>query len=149
MSNRIEKKVQLNAPIGQVWQALTDSHEFGKWFGVKLEQPFTAGQACNGHLTVPGYEHLTMTMMVTALQPQTYFAYTWHPYAVDSQVDYSQEPPTLVEFKLTELGNTTELIISETGFAELPAARREEAFAMNERGWNQQITNLQKYLTGV
>jgi uncharacterized protein YndB with AHSA1/START domain len=32
MNNRIEKRIQLNAPVSRVWRALTDYREFGQWF---------------------------------------------------------------------------------------------------------------------
>jgi putative transposase len=38
--DRIEKQILLRAPLARVWQALTDSTEFGAWFGVKLDGPF-------------------------------------------------------------------------------------------------------------
>ncbi|MBT6482786.1 MAG: vanillate O-demethylase oxidoreductase VanB, partial [Gammaproteobacteria bacterium] len=34
MEDKIEKNVDLNAPIERVWQALTDHREFGEWFRV-------------------------------------------------------------------------------------------------------------------
>ena len=40
MSDRIEKTIELKAPVSRVWKALTDHHEFGKWFKVRLEGPF-------------------------------------------------------------------------------------------------------------
>ena len=40
MSDRIEKSIELNAPIERVWHALTDHNEFGEWFRVKLDGPF-------------------------------------------------------------------------------------------------------------
>jgi uncharacterized protein YndB with AHSA1/START domain len=32
MSDKIEKSVDLNAPVARVWKALTDHEEFGRWF---------------------------------------------------------------------------------------------------------------------
>ncbi len=58
MNDRIEKQVELKAPISRVWQALTDYVQFGEWFRVKLEGPFVPGQSSTGHVTYPGYEHL-------------------------------------------------------------------------------------------
>jgi len=44
-TDRIEKRIELKAPLDRVWRALTDSREFGEWFRVKLEGPFVPGQA--------------------------------------------------------------------------------------------------------
>ena len=88
-TDRIEKSIELNAPLAKVWQALTDYREFGKWFKVDLESPFVPGQPTRGKLTYPGYEHLTMEVVVQTVEPQRLFSYSWHPYAVDPKVDYS------------------------------------------------------------
>ena len=42
-TDRIEKKILLRAPLERVWQALTDSTEFGTWFGIRFSGPFKAG----------------------------------------------------------------------------------------------------------
>jgi len=44
MSDRIEKAIELKAPVSRVWRALTDHREFGAWFRAELEGPFVAGQ---------------------------------------------------------------------------------------------------------
>ena len=41
MDNRIEKRVELKAPVSRVWRALTDYREFGEWFRVRLESPLS------------------------------------------------------------------------------------------------------------
>ncbi|HJU33110.1 MAG TPA: vanillate O-demethylase oxidoreductase VanB, partial [Hyphomicrobiaceae bacterium] len=54
MSDRIEKTIELNAPVSRVWRALIDYREFGTWFRVDLDGPFVPGQASRGHITYPG-----------------------------------------------------------------------------------------------
>lgn len=36
-TDRIEKKVLLRAPLKRIWRALSDSIEFGFWFGMKFD----------------------------------------------------------------------------------------------------------------
>ncbi len=141
-TDRIEKQVLLRASRARVWRALTNSDEFGAWFRVKLEGPFVEGAATRGHITHPGYEHLTMVMDIARIEPERLFAYRWHPYAVDTKVDYSSETPTLVEFRLEDAEGGTRLTIVESGFDALPAGRRDEALRMNEGGWTQQTQNI-------
>ena len=69
---------------------------------MQLESPFVVGQPAAGQITVPNYEHIRMEVVVQRMEPEKLFSYTWHPYALDPEVDYSQEPPTLVEFTLEE-----------------------------------------------
>lgn len=145
-TDRIEKQIELKAPRARVWRALTDYREFSRWFGVNLESPFVAGQTSRGNITIPGYEHIRMEVTVQKIEPENSFSYTWHPYAIDPGVDYSQEPLTLVEFHLEESGIGTLLRVVESGFDAIPAARREEAFRMNDGGWAQQLLDIQEYV---
>lgn len=146
MSDRIEKTLDLNAPIGRVWRALSDYREFGDWFRVTLEAPFVVGQEARGRIAYAGYEHLTWKAQVVAMNEPTLFAFTWHPYGVDPDIDYSQEEPTLVEFRLEPIGTGTRLTIVESGFDKVPAHRREEAFRMNDGGWTQQGQNIRAHV---
>jgi uncharacterized protein YndB with AHSA1/START domain len=146
VNDRIEKQIDLKAPVSRVWRALTDYREFGEWFRVKLEGPFVAGQVAGGFITWPGYEHLRMEVVVQKIEPERFFSYTWHPYAIDPKVDYSQETPTLVEFRLEESAKGTLLKVTESGFDKIPSARRAEAFRMNENGWAQQLGNIESHV---
>ncbi|HEY3131388.1 MAG TPA: SRPBCC family protein [Acidobacteriota bacterium] len=147
VTDRIEKRVLLRAPRSRVWRALADADEFGTWFGVKLEGPFTEGATVRGQITYPGYEHLTMEVVVERIEPERYLSYRWHPYAVDPDSDYSREPMTLVEFRLDETGEGTLLTIVESGFDRIPLARRAEAFRMNEGGWIEQTRNIERHVS--
>jgi len=145
-TDRIEKRVVFRAPRTRVWRALTNAEEFGTWFRVILEGAFTAGTPIRGRLTIPGYEHVTLEMVVERIDPERYFSYRWHPYAVDPAVDYSAEPTTLVEFKLEETEGGTAVTIVESGFDRIPVARQAEAFRMNDAGWDGQIKHLARYV---
>jgi uncharacterized protein YndB with AHSA1/START domain len=145
-TDQIRKQLFLKAPQARVWRAITDAQQFGTWFHVKLESPFVVGQPTSGQITHAGWEHVRFTLQVEALEPQARFAFRWHPYAVDTDVDYSSEPTTLVEFVLEPRDGGTLLTVTESGFDRLPAARREEAFRMNERGWAEQLGNIQAYV---
>jgi uncharacterized protein YndB with AHSA1/START domain len=146
MSDRIEKQIELKAPIARVWRALTDYREFGDWFRVKLEGPFVAGQVTRGKITHPGYEHVVWHATVQKIEPEHYFSFTWHPYAVDPAIDYTQETPTLVEFRVEKSGEGTRLTVSESGFDKVPEHRRAEAFRMDEMGWTAQVENIRRHV---
>lgn len=146
MNDRIEKRIELEVPVSRVWRALTDYREFGEWFRVKLDGPFVPGQVSRGQLTYPGYEHLKWEVIVQKIEPERLFSFTWHPYAVDSKIDYSKEPPTLVEFTLEKTATGTLLVVTESGFDKIPSNRRLEAFRMNDGGWTEQMRNVQKYV---
>jgi len=146
MEDRIEKRIELRAPVSRVWRALTDHREFGEWFRVKLDGPFVPGQSSSGRITWPGYEHLKWEAVVQAMEPERLFSFTWHPYSIDPAIDYSVEPSTLVEFRLEAIPAGTLLMLTESGFSRIPEDRRSVAFRMNDGGWTQQMGNIEIYV---
>ncbi len=147
--DRIEKQVVLRHPRGRVWRAIATADEFGRWFGVRLSGEFLPGATARGAIDTPGYEHLTLELQVDRVEPERFFSFHWHPYAVDPAVDYAQEPRTLVSFTLEEVAEGTELTIVESGFEDVPAHRRAEAYRMNEQGWTEQAQRIGRYLDGT
>ena len=147
MNNQIEKRIELNAPLTRVWRALTDHREFGEWFRVRLEAPFVPGKVARGQILYPGYEHVKWEATIKEMQPEKLFSFTWHPYAVCPNTDYSGETPTLVEFRLQPSGQGTLLVITESGFDKIPAHRQIEALRMNDGGWAEQIRNIERHVT--
>ncbi|MFO0861751.1 MAG: SRPBCC family protein [Phycisphaerales bacterium] len=145
-TDRIEKQIEVATDLDRVWSAITDFRQFGQWFRVALEGPFETGKKTRGRVTYPGYEHLTFEVAVVAITPKSYFAFRWHPYAVDPNVDYANEPPTLVEFFLEPRATGVLVRVTESGFSALPVHRRDEAFRMNTGGWEIQVNNIREYL---
>ena len=150
MNGSIEKRIELKAPISRVWRALTDYREFGEWFRVKLDGPFVPGQVSRGQITYPGYEHVKWEAVVQKMESERLFSFTWpHPKSldkVDTALDYSGEPSTLVEFRLEKTAGGTLLVLTESGFDKLPGDRRLEAFRRNDGGWTEQMKNVENYL---
>ena len=150
MSDRIEKRVELKAPVSRVWRALTDYREFGEWFRVKLDGPFVAGQRSTGQMTYPGYEHVKWVAVVQKIEPERLFSFTWpHPKSFEKgtySADSSDDPTTLVEFRLEKTAQGTLLVLTESGFDKLPGDLRLEAFRRNEGGWTEQVKNIENYV---
>ena len=146
-TDRIEKTVILKAPRARVWRAIADAKQFGEWFRVRLDGEFAAGATIRGNITYPGYEHLTMEVVVERIEPERFFSYRWHPHAIDPKVDYSTEPMTLVEFTLEDAAGGTRLTIVESGFDRIPLSRRALAFRMNSDGWSEQLQNIERYVS--
>jgi len=157
VADRIEKKVLLHAPRARVWKALTDAKEFGQWFGVKFDGPFRAGQAISGAIAPTTadpavaklqqpYAGMRFDITIDRIEPERFFSFRWHPFAIDPKVDYSTEPTTLVEFTLEDAKDGVLLTVVESGFDRVPLARRAQAFTANEGGWTMQMTLIEKYL---
>ena len=156
-TDRIEKKVLLRAPRKRVWRALSDSTEFGSWFGMKFDGPFTPGASMRGVIvstTVNAevakaqkeYEGLAFEILIEQMEPERLFSFRWHPFAVERGVDYSAEPTTLVVFALEEVANGILLTVTESGFDRIPLARRAKAFTANEQGWGMVVKLIGEYL---
>ena len=149
--SRIEKQIELKAPVSRVWRAITDYREFGEWFKVKLDAPFAVGQISRGQITYPGYEHITWEAFVEKIEPEHHFSFTW-PHVrsfekADKPADYTGAPSTLVEFRLEPISGGTLLILTESGFDSVPADWRPEAFRRNDGGWTEQMKNIESYVT--
>lgn len=157
-SDRIVKTVLLRAPLERVWRAISEAQQFGAWFGVTFEGPFVEGAKMVGRIvptqadaeiakTQEPYRGAKFEIVVDRIEPMRWFSFHWHPFAVESDVDYSKEPMTLVAFEVEVAAGGTTLTITESGFDRLPAARRAKAFTMNEEGWAAQTKLVEKYLS--
>src|SRR5919198_853969 len=125
-TDRFETEIILDAQRSRVWRALTDVKQFNQWFGVNLAGEFAPGREVSGRITIKGYDHVTMTVQVETMDPERRFAFRWHPYAIDPNVDYSNEPTTLVTFTLEDANGGTRLTVVESGFDQIPLHRRAE-----------------------
>jgi uncharacterized protein YndB with AHSA1/START domain len=156
-SDCIEKKILLHAPRSRIWRALSDSAEFGTWFGVRFDGPFQPGVDLHG-VIVPTtvnaevaraqkpYEGRPFTITVEQMEPEQLFSFRWHPFAIEPGVDYSSEPTTLVVFALEQAENGILLTVTESGFDRIPLERRAKAFAANGQGWSTVVTLIGEYL---
>ena len=137
--DRIEKVIELAAPVARVWRAITDHEEFGRWFRVALDGPFAPGEVSTGRMTYPGYEHLPWRAVVERMEHERLFSFRWHDFDEKSVAD---QPMTRVEFRLEPVPGGTRLTITESGFASLPEPRRLEVFRSNAEGWEIQARNI-------
>ena len=156
-TDRIEKTILLRAPLKRVWRALSDSTEFGKWFGMRFNAPFAPGATMTA-VIVPTtvnqevakmqkpYEGIALEIKIEQMQPERLFSFRWHPGAVEPGIDYASEPTTLVVFTLEKAPDGVQLTVSESGFDQIPLARRAKAFSANEGGWTLVIKLIEEYL---
>jgi len=156
-TDRIEKKILLKAPLARVWRAISDSQEFGTWFGMKLEGPFTPGATMRG-VIVPTkvnaevaaaqkqFEGKKIEITIERMEPERLISFRWHPHAVEPGVDYSREPTTLIVFALEQTPDGVMLTVTESGFDQIPLARRAQAFQANDQGWGMVVKLVGDYL---
>jgi uncharacterized protein YndB with AHSA1/START domain len=156
-TDRIEKTILLRAPLKRVWRALSDSTEFGNWFGMRFNAPFAPGATMTA-VIVPTtvnqdvakmqkpYEGISFEIKIEQMQPERLFSFRWHPGAVEPGIDYASEPTTLVVFTLEKAPDGVRLTVTESGFDQIPLARRAKAFSANEGGWTLVIKLIEEYL---
>jgi uncharacterized protein YndB with AHSA1/START domain len=124
-SDRIVKTVVLAAPRERVWKALSDSREFGTWFGARIDGAFEPGIRLRAAVVPTAvdadiaarqkpYDGLPFELVVERVEPMERLSFRWHPGGVDPAIDYSQEPMTLVTFELEDAPGGTRLTIQVT-----------------------------------
>jgi uncharacterized protein YndB with AHSA1/START domain len=156
-TDRIEKKILLRAPRKRVWSALADSKEFGTWFGVKFDVPFAPGASMRGVMVGTKVNAevadaqkpragMPFEITIEQMEPERLFSFRWHPFAIEPGVDYSAEPTTLVAFTLEDVPDGVILTVTESGFDQIPLARRAKAFTANEQGWSKMVKVFEEYL---
>jgi uncharacterized protein YndB with AHSA1/START domain len=156
-TDRIEKRILLHAPRKRIWRALSDSMEFGTWFGMKFDGPFVPGAVMRGVIVgtkvnaevakaQKEYEGMSGEITIERIEPERLFSFRWHPFAVERGVDYSAEPTTLIVFTLEETPDGVLLTVTESGFDQIPLERRSKAFAANEQGWPMVLKLIEEYL---
>ena len=156
-TDHIEEKILLKEALHRVWRAISDSKEFGTWFGMKVDGPFTPGAIMRG-VIVPTqvnaevaaaqkqYEGKQMEITIERMEPERLISFRWHPHAIEPGVDYSSEPTTLIVFALEQMPDGVLLTVTESGFDQIPLARRAQAFQANDRGWGMVVKLVGDYL---
>jgi uncharacterized protein YndB with AHSA1/START domain len=143
ISDRIERKIELNATRERVWKAITTEAEFARWFGIKvLEGSFRPGAKVRASSTHRGYEHVVFYFHIEKMEAPRLFSWRWIPGAKQP----ANEPTTLVEFALEETNDGASVTITETGFDRLSLEYRAAAFKDNTGGWEHQAKSLANYL---
>jgi uncharacterized protein YndB with AHSA1/START domain len=153
----IHKEIVLNAALEKVWAAISNADQFGQWFGLRFDGPFKAGERLTGVImpttvndevaaTQKPYEGTPFGIVVSEITPQSRFSFYWHPYGVEKDYDYSREPMTLCTFALSEEEGGVRLVITESGFENIPLDRRAKAFSANDGGWEAQTHLIEAYL---
>jgi uncharacterized protein YndB with AHSA1/START domain len=94
------------------------------------------------------YEGKKIEIWIEKIEPENLLSFRWHPFALEAGVDYSQEPTTLIEFRLEDADGGVMLTVTETGFDGIPLARRAKALEANNGGWAKQMELIEAYVSG-
>jgi uncharacterized protein YndB with AHSA1/START domain len=151
LSDRIERRLDLRAPVSRVWRAIARPEEFGAWFGLQFEEhEFVPGELMHATITHPAeYAGTPFTITVVDVVPESRFSFRWHPHDIDQAQDRSKEPTTLIEFTLEPRGDETLLTVTESGFDAIPEQHRLRAFRSNDEGWSIQVQRIRRHAEGT
>ena len=140
LDDRIDRTIELAAPLDRVWRALVTPSEIAAWFRVGIEGPLTLGNEVWMTWAEPNQPPKRFRIRVVEMDAPRRFAWEWHPGEIDSAIDYSREPRTRVTFTLEATPGGTRLTLSETGFTAVSLARRAKVFKDNSQGWTEVLT---------
>jgi len=141
MKDSIQKEHVFNHPIKMVWKAISEASEISKWF---IKADFKAE---------PGYDYTfthedqssgsctTIIGRVLEVQPVNRLAYTWN--VKGTNVD------TTVIWQLEEVENGTRLKLEHNGISQYPGETAVNMFNSFSGGWDNCISELDKYLAPV
>lgn len=137
---RIEREIQIDAPLERVWTVLTEPKHVASWFGTAaVIDPRPGGDV---RFTFEG--HGEVQAKVERIEPKTFFSYRW---AYSPDIAPTPGHSTLVEFTLQPDGAGTRLTVVETGFDSLavPTEEQTKRFEDNTSGWSSELDELRRY----
>ena len=142
MQNEIKREITINASKERIYAAIADPDQVTRWFPETLE-----GNSKVGEQPIFGFgSHGRSQICVIAAEPHEYFAYRWVPGANHYLGDVLSVPNTLVEFRIREqTDGTCKVLLTESGFADLPKEWMEDALRQNSGGWDFMLGRLIKY----
>ncbi|RYZ66946.1 MAG: vanillate O-demethylase oxidoreductase VanB, partial [Proteobacteria bacterium] len=105
----IKKQVLLKVPKLSVWKAISESDQFGSWFGMKLEGNFAPGHTTRGTIqptTVDAkiaemqkpHAGAPVELHVDQMNAEKEFSFRWHAYPPGPGETKDDVPMTLVSF---------------------------------------------------
>lgn len=100
-----------------------------------------------GETRYPGHEGLPFWAKIVAMDKPRLFSFVW-PMDENIQPDDPDlaQKTTLVEFTLEPSAIGSKLTVRESGFKNLPENRRLQAFRDNQGGWEQQTSNIKRFV---
>lgn len=125
----VEKELFIKASVEQVFRAITDPVELGRWFGQQAEVDLRPGGALRFTWVPEGTEGGT----VVAVEPPRRFVFQW-----------GSKHVTEVAFVLTPHDDGTLLRLTETGFG--AGDDWDRMYIENNRGWDKELGHLRTWV---
>ena len=137
--NTITRTLDLPHPQEKVWRALTTLDGLTGWFGSHCTGTVAPGEDLTMRWEQHGHQ---ATLAVKVVDPMSLFAYCWGIPAAPE----GDPRRTYVEFALEPTSSGTRLVVTESGFAQLPDEWLEQTYNGNTAGWRSELDELVAYL---
>ena len=136
--DRVEREIEIEAPLETVWDVLTDPRQTKLWLCDEAEFEARAGAVGS----VGWHEYGSYEIVVDAAERPYYFAFRWvHPQGEAPAVGNS----LLVEFRLAASGARTRLHVTESGFSSLPSeSDARHTPEDHDAGWTKHLSRLRE-----
>jgi uncharacterized protein YndB with AHSA1/START domain len=144
-ADRIEREIDIDAPIDVVWTVITEPEHITSWFTDSVELDVRAGAEGRFGWDVKATNRkFVVNLRVERLDPPHFFSFRWDYPDGD---DPTETNAPLVEFRLEDRGGSTRLRLVESGLEKI--ARSDEAkeayFAEHTSGWTSIVERLRDY----
>ncbi|MBS1728532.1 MAG: SRPBCC domain-containing protein [Armatimonadetes bacterium] len=136
----------VKVPIQKAWDAVATPEGLKSWFVKDVE-----GDMSVGTMTIFHFQTCASgpVKVIERDEPNT-ISWLWHPGEKDGCTwnKYPEDQTTTVKFTFTEKNGGTEIVVTESGFDNIPEERRMMALGLNKGGWSTVMDWLRDYLTG-
>jgi uncharacterized protein YndB with AHSA1/START domain len=143
--DRIEREIDIDAPIEVVWAVITEPEHITNWFTDSAELDARPGG--DGRFGWDNKEtnrkHVS-NLRIERLEPPHFFSFRWgHPDGDEP----TETNATLVEFGLEDRGGSTRLRLVESGLNAIARSddAKETFLADHTSGWNRIVERLRDY----
>ncbi len=144
-ADRIEREIEIDAPIEVVWSVITEPEHITGWFTDSAELDVRPGaEGRFGWDRETTSSRMVVNLRVERMDPPRFFSFRWN-YPDGEEPTEANAP--LVEFDLEERGRSTRLRLVESGIDRLtrPDEAKQTYFDEHSRGWLTIIERLRDY----
>lgn len=144
-ADRIEREIDIDAPIDVVWTVITEPEHITGWFTDSAELDLRPGGEGRFGWDVKATNRTTVhSLRIERVDPPHFFSFRWnHP---DGENATDTNAP-LVEFSLEARGDSTRLRLVESGLEKVARSEeeRETYYTEHTSGWAQIAERLRDY----
>jgi uncharacterized protein YndB with AHSA1/START domain len=144
-ADRIEREIDIDAPIEVVWTVITEPEHITSWFTDSVELDVRPGaEGRFGWDIKETNRTFVVNLRVERLDPPHFFSFRWN---YPDGVEPTETNAPLVEFSLEARGDSTRLRLVESGIAKLDRSDedKETYFTGHTSGWLRIIDQLRDY----